>query len=307
MAAMQGRPRDIVQTILIRAPHARIFAALTERDEIEAWWGAVSPDPLEGDDLWPGIGDELPRIRIVESRPDELLVQRWDHPLPGARFGTIPQEVRFELGTAGDASLVTVRHLGIPDYPAWDDVYAGLRRDWPQELRFLQAWVESGRRRKDMKNPDLFSIVSRSIVVDADQAWTWRALTDAGLMGQWLDAQVTLEPKLAGAIDIRWADESHIGGEIVLIDAPHHLIMHWWDAGTLAREDDPGLITVMTWTLCPFDNHRTRLDLLDTGYDLSRVDDAWMQAINEGWDQFLATMQSLARERTGAASRRAGG
>jgi uncharacterized protein YndB with AHSA1/START domain len=134
-----------------------------------------------------------------------------------------------------------------------------------------------------MKNPNLFATVTRSITLNAGQAWVWRALTESEFLGQWLDAKVSCVPEIGGAIDILWSDGSHVGGEIVLLDAPHHLIMHWWDAGKLAREDDPGMITVL-------------LEMLDTGYDISQVNDEWMAEIHAGWDMFLASMQSMARE-----------
>jgi uncharacterized protein YndB with AHSA1/START domain len=296
MTGMQAGSRLIEQSILIRAPRSRVFAALTDRDDIAAWWGAVSPDPIEDGDLWPGVGDEFPRIRVKESRPDELLAQHWDQPLPHDPSRTAPNDVRFELSDLEDGTLVTMRHAGIPVDADWADMFDELHHGWPQELRFLQAWVESGRRRKDMKNPDRFATVTRSIAVDADQAWVWRALTDSALLGQWLDADVTCTPKIGGAIDILWPDGSHVGGEIVLFDAPHHLIMHWWDADSWAQNNDPGMITVLLWTLRPVGERHTQLDLLDTGYDLSRVNDEWMTEIHAGWDQFLASLQAMARE-----------
>lgn len=283
----------IEQTILIRATRARIFAVLTERPEIEAWWGAVSDDPDEKDRLWPGVREGDPRLIVQESIPDELLVLRWDHPHSDDPSRVFPNEVQFSLTSAGEHVLVTVEHGGFPDEPAWAGAFVRLHHGWPEELGFLQAWVESNRRRNDLKNPDKFVTVAKTLTLDADVDWAWRALTEPTVMGLWLDATVRCTPELGGGIDIRWPDGSHVGGEIALIERPHHLITHWWDADSLAKDDDPGLITVMRWTLKPLTQEQTQLELVDTGYDLTRVDDEWMAEITKGWDEMLGNLVAL--------------
>lgn len=231
------------QTMLIRSDRSRIVDALASHEEITCWM----------------ITSKLPEDRI----DDETVI--W-------RLGS--EEARFNLldgpGSPLGASIlvrVSGEILGI---------------DWPEEFRYLQAWVESGRRREDLEDPDKFETVQKSLDLHADVPGVWQMITDSELMGQWLGAQVAFKPELGGTIDILWPDGSHVGGEVVLIDAPNHLITHWWDADSLARDNDPGIITIMHWQVTSSDDGSTRLELVDTGYDRSRVSDEWMRDIHNG-------------------------
>ena len=115
-------------------------------------------------------------------------------------------------------------------------------------------------------------------------------------MGQWLGATVTCVPHPGGEIAIRWSEDDHVGGEVVLVDPLRHLILRWWDTTSLTGNDDEGMVTVLLWRLMPIHDGRTRLELIDAGYDRSQVSSTWMQEIERGWEEFLAALQELTRK-----------
>lgn len=195
------------QTMLIRSDRSRIVDALASHEEITCWM----------------ITSKLPEDRI----DDETVI--W-------RLGS--EEARFNLldgpGSPLGASIlvrVSGEILGI---------------DWPEEFRYLQAWVESGRRREDLEDPDKFETVQKSLDLHADVPGVWQMITDSELMGQWLGAQVAFKPELGGTIDILWPDGSHVGGEVVLIDSgvlpPPQALWAWGYPDALVSLDRSPLV-----------------------------------------------------------------
>lgn len=151
---------------------------------------------------------------------------------------------------------------------------------------YLQQWVESGRRRAEIDDPTRFATIDKSIPVSAPVDAVFEVLVDPAMLAKWLDARVSIDARVGGRMDVLWSGGEHVGGEIVLSDQPHHVVWHWWDADKLESEDDPGMITVMTWSLKEVGG-QTELTIVDPGYDREQADDQYMAEIEKDWDTFL--------------------
>lgn len=279
----------IRQTMLIRASAARVYHALTAREEISAWWGQLNEQPDDAQ-LWPGRDRQWPiTVRLATPNISLHLALRQHHPFDESR--SAPSLIRFHLEPYNDATLVHVLQYGIPD-EEWRNL---LRDGWTWSLYYLQAWVETGRSLEQLGVKGDFAIIRKQAEVEASATWCWQALTDGALMSGWMDATVDANPVHGGEIAIRWDDGSHVGGEYVLLDEPRTIVMHWWDAESLERHGDPGLITVMHWSIVESGDGKSVITLTDTGYDRSRICQAGIDAIDQAWDARLGHLVALAR------------
>jgi uncharacterized protein YndB with AHSA1/START domain len=86
------------------------------------------------------------------------------------------------------------------------------------------AWSDGG--------PASAERVTRSVDLDAAPAEVWDALTEAGLLEEWLADEVELEAEPGGAIVCRYADGEERRGEVELVEEAERLAWSWW------REDD---------------------------------------------------------------------
>jgi uncharacterized protein YndB with AHSA1/START domain len=116
----------ILATVEIAAPPARVFAALTQSEEIVRWWGS---DELYRTTAWTadfrvggrwradGVGaDGSPFFvegEFLEIDPPHRLVQTWRPPFDGGHTTTLSYRLEpTELGTR-----VTLRHSGFTGRP----------------------------------------------------------------------------------------------------------------------------------------------------------------------------------------------
>lgn len=279
------------QTILTRAPARRMFHALTNREDIARWWGPVQPETANDPALWPGMDREWP-ITIAGRSQDHTLDLVLDLHHPTDRARVMPVRLHFSLDSHPDYTLVTVTTSGLED-EAWATM---VNDGWAWVLYALQSWTESGRSFEERHDPAQFSTLTHEVTVAASPEWCWTALTDPGIMATWLDAAVRSTPEIGGSIDIRWHGGNHIGGEYVLLDAPRTLITHWWDAESLMKDDDPGLVTQMLWSIESMPEGFSRITMHDMGYPTATVDPAMLTAIDDGWKEMFDGIATLAEQ-----------
>jgi uncharacterized protein YndB with AHSA1/START domain len=95
--------------------------------------------------------------------------------------------------------------------------------------------------------------VTRSILLDAPPQEVWEALTDGGLLSEWLAPEVELEPHEGGELVCRFADGEERRGEVAVVEEAERLAFHWrrqeggesWVEWTLDAVADGTRLTVI--------------------------------------------------------------
>jgi uncharacterized protein YndB with AHSA1/START domain len=279
-------------TIDLPAPPARVFRALTDVDELRAWFAtaaAVEVRPGGAYHFWgeatlgaPGAGDQ----RITALELDRTLAFSWT--LQG-----VPTEVAYRLTGDGETTKLEVRHAirGALPYRRPDHVVADLWRIHGGNLgEHLRA---SG----GVVLPDFTSghpEVRAAIEIAAPPAKVWRALTEPALMNQWLGGAAKVDLP-GGALSYGWSYEVEgrqvAGGPTRIIELVEHrrLVTDWPDW----RGDPDKPSTRVTWELEPLaGGARTRVTVIHTGFE-HPVDRSDYQ---QGWAQFLEMLGGVARQ-----------
>jgi uncharacterized protein YndB with AHSA1/START domain len=140
---------SIIATVVIEAPIERVFAALTEPDEVLRWWGSddtYRTTEWEGDlrvgGRWRAVGRmQDGRLFAVEGQyleldPPRRLVQSWKPDWDSGHVTT----VTYRLDTVGGATRVTVRHEGFAGRPQACESHA---QGWERVLRWLAEYISA--------------------------------------------------------------------------------------------------------------------------------------------------------------------
>lgn len=74
---------------------------------------------------------------------------------------------------------------------------------------------------------NLAHTVKRTLLLDADPAEVWEALTDEALLSEWLAPEVELDPREGGELVCRFADGEERRGEVAVVEAAERLAFTW--------------------------------------------------------------------------------
>jgi uncharacterized protein YndB with AHSA1/START domain len=144
--------QDVINAeIQIGAPPARVFAALTDPEQVPQWWGQQGMYRITSwhNDLRPGgkwrsegVGADGKAFHVegeyLEVDPPRLLVHSWNSSWGGG-LNTI---VRWELEARNGGTLVRLSHSGFAEnVQAAKDHSQG----WSRVLVWMEAFVEDGR------------------------------------------------------------------------------------------------------------------------------------------------------------------
>jgi len=144
--------QDVINAeIQIAAPPARVFAALTDPEQVAQWWGQQGMYRITRwhNDLRPGgkwrsegVGADGKAFHVegeyLEVDPPSLLVHSWSSSYCEG-LNTI---VRWELQAHSGGTLVRLSHSGFAgNIQAAKDHGRG----WSRVLVWMQAFVENGR------------------------------------------------------------------------------------------------------------------------------------------------------------------
>jgi uncharacterized protein YndB with AHSA1/START domain len=141
---------DLVEAdIHIAAPPERVFAAITDPQQVSQWWGKADTYRVtkwQGDlrvgGKWRSDGaaaDGTPfhvSGEYLEIVPPTLLVHTW----VASWTQELKTVVRFELKAENDGTHVTLRHSGFAGHPEAKNHAQG----WIRVLAWMQAFVEKG-------------------------------------------------------------------------------------------------------------------------------------------------------------------
>jgi uncharacterized protein YndB with AHSA1/START domain len=280
----------------VPAPAARIFEALTTREELERWFAEQARvEPYVGGAFrfWgrhtlgtPTEADATGKVTAFEA--DERLGFEWTVcGTPGEVTITLtPEETEF-----GRATNVAVRHelAGTLDQPRPE----ALIEDWWRfTLGNLTAHA-TGRGtvlRPDFADPSPELRLSMS--VDAPPGAVFRALTDPDALREWMGAPAPLvEPRAGGRYELGWKYEVNgkevSGGptRILEIVPDERLVVDWPDW----RGDSLVPVQSVTWLLEP-EGAGTRVTVIHAGF--TRTVD--FSDYPFGWGHFMSEMARVA-------------
>jgi uncharacterized protein YndB with AHSA1/START domain len=143
----------IERKILLKAPKARVWRALSNAAEFGSWFGVdfkgkafVAGKPLRGQVTYPGYEHIAMEILIEKIVPEQLLSWRW-HPAAIDASVDYSQEpmtlVVFELKEAEGGTLLTVVESGLDNIPLARraDVFRMNSSGWDQQVKNIEKHV----------------------------------------------------------------------------------------------------------------------------------------------------------------------
>ena len=74
---------------------------------------------------------------------------------------------------------------------------------------------------------NLAHTVKRTILLDAELSEVWQALTDEGLLSEWLASEVELDPREGGELVCRFDDGEERRGEVAVVEEAERLAFTW--------------------------------------------------------------------------------
>jgi uncharacterized protein YndB with AHSA1/START domain len=142
----------IEKQILLRAPRARVWRALTDAAEFSAWFGVklegrFAPDqPIRGAITISGYEHVTMEVIVQQMQPERLFSYRW-HPYamdPKVDYTAEPTTlVEFRLDDAEGGTLLTVTESGFDQIPASRRAEAFRMNDggWAAQLKNIARHV----------------------------------------------------------------------------------------------------------------------------------------------------------------------
>jgi len=135
----QTSGRTIEKELFIRATPERVFRALTDKAELEAWFvKEATVDLRVGGALrlfWDPTSVEG---TFLEVDPPHRVVFTWDERPQVAGITTSA----FTLTAEGSGTRLHLVHSGFGSGAAWDHLFDGVNSGWDEELQKLRTYLE---------------------------------------------------------------------------------------------------------------------------------------------------------------------
>lgn len=142
----------IEKKIVLRAPRARVWRAITDSREFGTWFRAVLDGPfvagerVSGRITYPGYEHLRMDVLVEKIEPERLFSLRW-HPSaiePDVDYSNEPTTlVEFRLEEVAEGTLLTIVESGFDALPAQRraEAYRGNEEGWTEQLRNIEAHV----------------------------------------------------------------------------------------------------------------------------------------------------------------------
>lgn len=144
----------IEKSIVLRAPQARVWRALTDSQEFGTWFKAKLDGPFAagartvGQITHPGYEHVKMQLDIESIEPESYFSYRW-HPYaidPAVDYSDEPSTlVEFRLSPAEGGTLLEISESGFDRLPASrrDEAFRMNSRGWEGQSRNIEAYVGS--------------------------------------------------------------------------------------------------------------------------------------------------------------------
>jgi uncharacterized protein YndB with AHSA1/START domain len=139
---------EIRHSVFIRAPRAKVWAALTTAQALDAWWGTRGSeiDLRPGGKLtlrWRGWGPERDintdrECDVVEVLPPKRFVFRW------GETPAMMTTVEFDLEERADGTLLRLREHGFAPTAKGRKSFEGNSLGWGEASTLIKFYVEHG-------------------------------------------------------------------------------------------------------------------------------------------------------------------
>jgi uncharacterized protein YndB with AHSA1/START domain len=139
---------EIRHSVFIRAPRAKVWAALTTAQAMDAWWGTRGSeiDLRPGGKLtlrWRGWGPERDinadrECDVVEVLPPKRFVFRW------GETADMMTTVEFDLEERADGTLLRLREHGFAPAAKGRESFEGNSLGWGEAATLIKFYVEHG-------------------------------------------------------------------------------------------------------------------------------------------------------------------
>ncbi len=146
----------IERKILLKAPRARVWRALSDAAEFGSWFGVdfigkafVAGKPIQGKITYPGYSHLLMEVVIERIEPERTLSWRW-HPAaidPSVDYSQEPTTlVVFELREVEGGTMLTVVESGLGKIPLTRraTVFRMNSSGWDEQMRNIEKHVAAG-------------------------------------------------------------------------------------------------------------------------------------------------------------------
>jgi uncharacterized protein YndB with AHSA1/START domain len=143
----------IERKILLKAPRARVWRALSNAAEFGSWFGVdfkgktfVAGKPVRGQVTYPGYEHIAMEVLIEKIVPEQILSWRW-HPAaidPSVDYSQEPMTlVVFELKDGEGGTLLTVVESGLDKIPLARraDVFRMNSSGWDEQMKSIEKHV----------------------------------------------------------------------------------------------------------------------------------------------------------------------
>jgi uncharacterized protein YndB with AHSA1/START domain len=186
----------IQKSIVINAPQAAIFKALTSENDLTHWFpNQVKLEPRAGGAVEfrflrvDGTVDHRVVGKVLEIIPDRKFSMSWKNTSDPDFPDTT---VTWTLEPAGDGKTkVTLVHTGFEKGSRWLDLHDG---GWSHFIGKLDEYCTTGRVENRTMYKELDGEVRKTIVIDAQPGVVFKALTDEKELAQWFPDHAVLEP-----------------------------------------------------------------------------------------------------------------
>ncbi len=144
---------EIVKRIVLRAPRARVWRALSDAREFGTWFGVdfgqavfVPGAAVRGSLTVPGYQHLTMEVIVQQVEPERRLSFRW-HPYavdPGRDYSKEPTTlVVFELEDVPEGTRLTVTESGFDDIPLGRRAEAWRRNEegWAEQVRNIDTYL----------------------------------------------------------------------------------------------------------------------------------------------------------------------
>jgi uncharacterized protein YndB with AHSA1/START domain len=231
--------------IRISAPAERVWAALTDPEEMVRWYVEdADVEPREGGRYWVSWGEGMdgpsritvwdPPSRLrLEQQPLENPPEGWPDPPPLDE----PIFEEFTLTEEGGVTTLRLHNGSIPESSDWDGFYDGTNVGWDGYFHVLRHYLE-----RHAGRPKRMVTVSGQLGEGVDAATAWQRLTGPDGLGIGAVAS-------GGEVDGKAATGERIAGEVIDATPPGSLLMNVasMDDALLGLMIMPGWVTLSLW------------------------------------------------------------